>query len=130
MLYPYPIEIPTADVAALVMDALRNRQVDAKEAAHATWHVIGYGLSKWDAHPLMGSVASVTTTEVSEAEAEECAKRLEALCGPEGCQQADGGDETGESGGPRAACAGAEVVPWELVVPVLIRLFIKLLSKQ
>jgi hypothetical protein len=53
MLYPYPHDMPTSEMISLIVDFLRNKEVELKEAAHAAWHTAGYGLSKWDVHPLV-----------------------------------------------------------------------------
>lgn len=56
MLYPYPPDFPTADVLNLIIEAVKGQSPNYKEAAHAAWHVAGFGLSQWDVHapPVIG----------------------------------------------------------------------------
>ena len=49
MLHPYPNDFPSEGIQMLI-DVLQGNKVDVKEAAHAGWHLVGFGMSKWDVH--------------------------------------------------------------------------------
>ena len=104
---PYPTELPAAAYIALVMDALRYRQVDVKEAAHGAYHLLGYGLGKWDSHPALTSNSGTLTEE-------EAAQLLEEL--------------TRVHGDKAARDAAAVAMPWALLIPLLMELIKRLLN--
>ena len=48
-LHPLPTTVPPG-IVRVVIDALRGKVSDPKEAAHMVWHLAGFALSKWDTH--------------------------------------------------------------------------------
>ena len=48
-LHPLPATVPPG-IARVVIDALRGKVTDPKEAAHMVWHLAGFALGKWDTH--------------------------------------------------------------------------------
>ena len=99
-----PESVPGGEIIMLVLDALRNRAVDYQEAAHATWHCVGYGLHRWQLSsgvkakrkPLTKAQAIVLLEKTSRTDRKTTAKF---------------------------------VIPWELLLPVLIELLLKLFKK-
>jgi hypothetical protein len=139
MFYPYPPDVPTGDVFALVADALRNKAVDVKEASHAVWHVGGYGLSQWDTHnPAVGTVSDPDAAPEGESEVQKTARRgFESGAGKAGRKGRPRKGLTREEAAEhltalRAARSGeapaAAAVPWGLILPVLAKLLEELLK--
>jgi hypothetical protein len=144
MLAPYPTDLPTADVVQIVVDALRDKAVDPKAAAHATWHVTGYALGKWDAHPPVGVTSDPDSEEVpGESDVQKAARK-----GYESGAGKSGRKAKGPAKAPRrltkAQAADALVtafsvrgadatevakIPWELILPVLGQLLAELLKR-
>ena len=104
--HPYPVEIPTQDIFALIVEALRNKAVDMKEAAHAAWHVAGYVLAKWT--PPVGGRSSAAPFSAAQA-----ADALE--------------DALGRASG-EGDVAPFEALPWDLILPILLDLIRKWLG--
>jgi hypothetical protein len=53
MLHPLPAALPP-EMWQMLLDAWRGNPVDKIEVAHAAWHAIGYGISRFDPnHPPM-----------------------------------------------------------------------------
>lgn len=103
MLYPLPAEIPTAEITSLVIAALRRETVDVKQAAHAAWQVAGFGINQWvktPESPMVARGGSLTD--------EEAANVLQSMHASQG--------------------GIATTIPWELLLPVLVRLLERLLS--
>ncbi len=100
-LYPYPTEVPTRECIDLVIAALRGTP-DVKESLHAAWAVAGYALAKYDRHPPLKE-------------------------GSRSYGEADAMFDLGllAETGP----AKPSAVPWDLLLPVLLRLLEKLLRK-
>ena len=99
-MHPYPTEFPTADVWQMVSAALRGTVPDPKEAAHAAWHIAGWGLAYWDVH---NEVAAAGNFAAPDNEA------VAVMCD--------------------AMARGVKMAfPWQLVLPVLLRLLEKLLG--
>lgn len=73
--HPYPVTPGIQEAIPLLVDVIRGKPVDTKEAIHAGWHVAGYGLSKWDVHP-----PGFNAAPKLEGEALACA--LEDACAP------------------------------------------------
>ena len=99
MLYPYPLEIPTQEITSLVIAALRRQDVNVKDAAHAAWQVAGYALSQWDLGPISRGPATI-----SDAEAADILEGKTVVSG-----------------------SAASGIPWDLLLPVLLRLLERLL---
>jgi hypothetical protein len=141
MLAPYPTDLPTADVVQIVVDALRDKAVDPKAAAHATWHVTGYALGKWDAHPPVGVTSDPDADEVAgEAEVQKAARKgYESGAGKSGRKagrprksltKAQAADALVTAFSVRGADATeAAKIPWELILPVLGQLLAELLKR-
>jgi hypothetical protein len=53
MLYPYPPDLPTAELMQIVIDALRGKVPDPHHAFHCAWHVAGYAASLLEGQPLV-----------------------------------------------------------------------------
>jgi len=106
-LYPYPAEAPAAEAVAIVVAALRGQPVDYKEAAHAAWQVAGYGLSKWDVHPMLARGDGSLT-------AGEAAVVLEAAFVRTATEKV----------------AGLPPIPWDVVLPALLNLILSLLTRK
>lgn len=104
--HPYPVEIPTQDIFALIVEALRNKQVDMKEAAHGAWHIAGYVLSKWT--PPVGGRSAGQPLSATEA-----ADMLEGAMA-----RSSGGEDV----------AAFEGLPWDLILPILLDLIRKWLG--
>ena len=101
--YPYASDLP-ADAVQLVIDSLRNRAVDVKEAVHATYHMISYGLGVWDPHPNIVGATFLT--------ADQAADVLEQTKLPQGVL-----DET------------VKALPWNMLLPLLLKLAERLLEQ-
>lgn len=99
-LYAYPPEFPTSDVLNLIIEAVKGHSLDYKEAAHAAWHVAGFGLSQWDVHapPVIGD-APVTD--------EQTVTMLENM----------------------KFAQGAGAIPWNILLPILLDLVQRFLRK-
>jgi hypothetical protein len=104
----YPDDLPTQTALKIIAEALRGNVPDPKEAAHAAWHAVGYGLSVWDAHPAAKPEMMGAQTPMSAAAAAEC---LDACCDP--------------SKGMHAAA-----IPWAALLPILLQLLQALLTKK
>lgn len=100
MLYPYPTEVPLQEAVQIVLDAVKLRVVDYKEACHAAWQIVGYGLSQWDPHVYKYSRRKKFTDK-------EVIQHLESLVGNKGLSD----------------------IPWNLLIPLLIQLIEKFLKK-
>jgi hypothetical protein len=144
MFYPYPGDLPTADVVQIVIDALRDKAVDVKAASHATWHVSGYALGKWDAHPPLGTVSDPDAGEVAgESDVQKAARRgFESGAGKAGRGAKGSATPPRELTRAQTADALAAVfsvrgadttkalaIPWELLLPVLGQLLADLIKK-
>lgn len=99
-LHPYPTDLPPG-IITMVVNALRGQGLDSMEVSHAVWHAAGYGLSRWDTHPVVGGAAPLSN--------EEAAKILESTL-PRGSE------------GPATAIGGIEALPWGMLVPLLLEL--------
>lgn len=100
MLYAYPVDFPAAEVMQVVVNALRGIVPDAKHAFHCAWHAAGYGASLWEGSPLV--VRGPAT--ISDAEAADILEGKTVVSG-----------------------SAASSIPWDLLLPVLIRLLERLL---
>ena len=105
-LIPYPASIPPESLG-LIVDALRGKP-DVPRSVHAAWHVVGYGLGQLVPDPGV-ALAAGRVTPLTDAQA---ADYLAGVAAPEG-----------------AFAAPAAAIPWSLVVPVVLRLIERWLSR-
>ena len=75
-LLAYPKEFPQESMTKLGFDAIMNKTFDVKFGGHVGWHVLGWGLSKWDTHE-DGMMAVKAATPMGKDEAK---AMTEALC--------------------------------------------------
>lgn len=101
--YPYPDSIPP-EALTIVIDAFKGTPPDAKEGTHAIMHVISYGLGKWDTHDLTASHGPMSADDI--------VKALETL-------KTEG----------HGAAEAKLVLPWDIIIPALIKLLMDLFSK-
>lgn len=105
MAYKYPT-LPDVQVAVpVIADAIKNRDVPAKNVVHAIFVVEGYGLSMYPGDPAIFA-ASAKVYGKDEALAD-----LELLAAPEGEKFA------------------AKAIPWRLMFAVLAKLLEEYLNK-
>ena len=112
-LVAYPTTLPSAALIGIVMDALKYRQVDVKHAVHGAYHLVGFGLGKWDTHE-MGKTLQAPAQAISEADAADLLAPLAAK---------GEGEATGED-----RIEMAVGMPWGLLIPILMELIKRLLN--
>lgn len=64
--HPYPLNFPS-DALPILLDAIRGKPVDIKEACHGGWHIVGFGMSKWDVHQGFGDVPALKGEDLASA---------------------------------------------------------------
>ena len=105
---PFATELPTADVIALVMDALRNREVDVENAAKGALHLASYGAGRYFASRQAGE--SFSSAAFSNEDAAAALAPLTA--------RGDGGEITE---------AEIAMIPCALIVPILLKLLLRIM---
>lgn len=94
----------------LVLGHLNGETPDTKDLAHAGWHLIGYGLSKFDPH----DPAPVAKAGGKACDDEELKKHLE-----QAKAECDG----------QTKAKGAMTIPWALIVQAVLDLIQEILNK-
>ena len=83
-LHPFPTTAPPG-IVRVVIDALRGKVSDPREAAHMVWHLTGFALSKWDTH-LIGQGSCQPLHRVKSLTWNQAADQLEQLYLPKAGQ--------------------------------------------
>lgn len=105
MLYPYPTALPTDAIMAVVIDALRGRVPEKFFAIHCVWQVSGYVAAKIETQPVIARGAA------HHMSVEEACSALESLRAKEGVAQ-------------------TITIPWNLLLPILLKLIQQILDGQ
>ena len=79
-LHPFPTTVPPG-IVRVVIDALRGKVSDPREAAHTVWHLAGFALSKWDTH-LIGKGGQPPLHRTKIITRAQAAEQLEISCLP------------------------------------------------
>ena len=79
-LHPLPTTVPPG-IVRVVIDALRGKVTDPKEAAHMVWHLAGFALGKWATH-LIGQDSGPPLHQTKKLTRERAAVQLETFCLP------------------------------------------------